>query len=74
MPNASHRITDSAIRAMTNKLFILNSIDIGTDISLHPKIFVVFNDVSVQDDEQTSTTQNGLQPKKSTKISKELRI
>ena len=37
MPNESQRIRDSTINAMNNMLFMLNSLDERTDISLHPK-------------------------------------
>lgn len=46
MPNESQRIRDSTINAMNNMLFMLNSLDERTDISLHPKFKIIFNNVS----------------------------
>ena len=46
MPNASERITDSAIKGMNNMLFTFNSLDERTDIDSHPRVHIVFNNVS----------------------------
>ena len=46
MPNASERVTDSAIRGMNSMLFMFNSLDERTDIDLHPRVHIVLNDVS----------------------------
>ena len=46
MPNAAQRITDTAIGAMNLILFTLNCFNLKSDIINHPKLFVIFNDVS----------------------------
>ena len=46
MPNASDRITDSAIKGMNSMLFMFNSLDERTDIDLHPRVHIVLNNVS----------------------------
>ena len=46
MPNASERITETAIKSMNSMLFMFNSLDERTDITLHPRIHIVFNNVS----------------------------
>ena len=46
MPNASERITETAIKGMNSMLFMFNSLDERTDITLHPKVHIVFNNVS----------------------------
>ena len=46
MPNAAQRITEITINAMSLMLFTLNSFDSSTDILNHPRLIVVFNDVS----------------------------
>ena len=46
MPNASERITETAIRGMNSVLFMFNSLDERTDITNHPKIKIVFNNIS----------------------------
>ena len=76
MPNASHRITDSTIKAMMHKLSILNSIDAEADIYKHPKIFVVFNDVSIYVNEFDEDTSSKYKSKSNqyTNLSKEERI
>ena len=46
MPNKSERITRSVIECLVNMLFVFNSLDYRTDIADHPKIHIIFNDVS----------------------------
>ena len=46
MPDESNRIRESQISAMNNVLFLLNSFDPKTDPKKHPRIMVLFNDVS----------------------------
>ena len=46
MPNASERVTGSAIRGMNSMLFMFNSLDERTNIDLHPRVHIVINNVS----------------------------
>ena len=46
MPNASQRITESTIKGMLSMFFMFNSLDDRIDITLHPKLFFVVNNVS----------------------------
>ena len=46
MPDASNRIRETSISAMNNILFLLNSIDPKTNPKDHPRLIVIFNDVS----------------------------
>ena len=46
MPNNSQRITNSVVECLKNMLFVFNSLDYRTDITDHPKIHIIFNDVS----------------------------
>ena len=48
MPNAAHRITETTINAMSLMLFTLNCFNLSAklDTSNHPKLIVIFNDVS----------------------------
>ena len=46
MPNAAQRITDTAISAMNLVLFTLNCFKEEINITDHPRLFVIFNDVS----------------------------
>ena len=46
MPNASHRIRDTTIKALNRMFFMFNSLDERTDISLHPAYHIVINNVS----------------------------
>ena len=46
MPNASERVTDSAINCMSSMLFMFNSLDERTNIELHPRVNIVLNNVS----------------------------
>ena len=46
MPNASQRITDTTIKSLNSMLFMFNSLDERTDLSLHPKWHIVINNVS----------------------------
>ena len=51
MPNAAHRITDTTVKAMNNILFILNSLNRYTILEHHPRVLVIFNDVSIYGDD-----------------------
>ena len=53
MPDESDRIRATSIRAMNYMLFILNSFDVRADISKHPKMILIFNDVSLYDEEES---------------------
>ena len=46
MPDASHRIRDTTIKAVNNMLLMFGSLDERVDITLHPKYYIIFNDVS----------------------------
>ena len=46
MPDASHRIRDTTIKAINNTLLMFNSTDERVDISSHPKYHIIFNNVS----------------------------
>ena len=46
MPNPSERVIDSAIKGLNSMLFMFNSLDERTDISLHPRVHIVFNNIS----------------------------
>ena len=48
MPDESDRIRESSIKGMNNILLMLQSFDPQTDISKHPRMVVVFNNVSYQ--------------------------
>ena len=59
MPDESNRIRESQISAMNNVLFLLNSFDPEADPKNHPRIMVLFNDVSkfeLFDSEKEDTT------------------
>ena len=47
MPDSSHRLRASSIKAMNHVLFTLNSMHPDTDIANHPKFIIIFNDVSL---------------------------
>ena len=47
MPDESDRIRATSIKAMNTMLFILNSFDPRTDIENHPRIILIFNNVSL---------------------------
>ena len=47
MPDESDRIRATSIKAMNTMLFILNSFDPRTDITNHPRIILIFNNVSL---------------------------
>ena len=48
MPDESDRIRESSIKSMNNILLILQSFDPETDINNHPRIVIIFNNVSCQ--------------------------
>ena len=50
MPDESDRIRATSIKAMNYMLFILNSFDMRADIETHPKMILIFNDVSLYKD------------------------
>ena len=47
MPDESDRIRATSIKAMNYMLFILNSFDVKADIGTHPRMILIFNDVSL---------------------------
>ena len=47
MPDESDRIRATSIKAMNIMLFILNSFDLRADIKNHPKMILIFNNVSL---------------------------
>ena len=51
MPNASQRITDSTIKGLLSMFFMFNSMDDRIDSTLHPKFFVIINNVSKHGDD-----------------------
>ena len=46
MPDASQRLKDSTLKSMNYILFSLNSFHVDADIKIHPRMVVIFNDVS----------------------------
>ena len=50
MPDESDRIRKSSVKGMNNMLLALNSFDVDTDIKNHPKLFVIFNNVSLAEE------------------------
>ena len=50
MPNASQRITDSTIKGLNGMLFMFNCLDPRIDISMLPKLNIIFNNVSKHSD------------------------
>ena len=46
MPDESNRIRKTSIAAMNNVLFLLNSTDPRVNLKKHPRLLVIFNDVS----------------------------
>ena len=52
MPDESDRIRQSSVKGMNNMLLALNSFDYETDITNHPKMIVVFNNVSYQEENE----------------------
>ena len=56
MPDESDRIRATSIKAMNYMLFILNSFDMRADIGSHPKMILIFNDVSLYSDEDNLET------------------
>ena len=47
MPDESDRIRGTSIKAMNYMLFILNSFNEKADLRKHPKMILIFNDVSL---------------------------
>ena len=50
MPDESDRIRQSSVKGMNNMLLTLNSFDYDTDIRNHPLMLVVFNNVSLKEE------------------------
>ena len=48
MPDESDRIRDSSIKGMNDILLILQSFDPKTDVLNHPRMVIIFNNVSYQ--------------------------
>ena len=47
MPDNSDRLRATSLEAMSKVLFTLNSLHKKADISNHPRLIVIFNDVSM---------------------------
>ena len=47
MPDESDRIRGTSIKAMHHMLFMLNSFNVRADLGKHPKMILIFNDVSL---------------------------
>ena len=47
MPDSSDRLRATSVKAMHHVLFTLNSLHPDTDIANHPKVIIIFNDVSL---------------------------
>ena len=56
MPDESDRIRATSIKAMNYMLFILNSFDVRADIGTHPRMILIFNDVSLYKDGESLET------------------
>ena len=56
MPDESDRIRQSSVKGMNNMLLALNSFDFETDITNHPKMIVIFNNVSFQEETEIDKT------------------
>ena len=52
MPDESDRIRQSSIKSMHNMLLALNSFDYETDITNHPQMMVIFNNVSLIEEKE----------------------
>ena len=46
LPDASQRIRETTIKAISDMFLMFSSLDERVDISTHPKYFVIFNNVS----------------------------
>ena len=51
MPNAAHRIMDTTVKAMNIMFLMFGSLDERINVKLHPKYFVVINNVSKYGDD-----------------------
>ena len=49
MPNKASRINKTPHNDMNNILLILNSFDKKANPEEHPKLFIIFNDVSIEE-------------------------
>ena len=56
MPDESDRIRATSMKAMNQMLFILNSFDARADVGTHPRMILVFNDVSLHSTEDKPET------------------
>ena len=56
MPDNSDRLRATSIKAMNNMLFILNSMHKKTDIKNHPKMILIFNNVSLHKNDDSPDT------------------
>ena len=78
MPDASHRIRDTTIKALIKMFYMFNSLDERNDISLHPVYHVVINNVSkhgeVYDLEKVEKDINNLHSNSTGNLSIEKRI
>ena len=46
LPDASQRIRETTIKAIINMFLMLTSLDERIDVSVHPKYYIIFNNVS----------------------------
>ena len=56
MPDESDRIRQSSVKGMNNMLLALNSFDYDTDITNHPLMMVIFNNVSLIEENEIDKT------------------
>ena len=56
MPNESHRLTDTTVKALNNMFFMFNSLDERVNVEEHPKFHIIINNVSRYGDEQEIDT------------------
>ena len=56
MPDESDRIRATSIKAMNTMLFILNSFDLKANIKNHPKMILIFNNVSLYKNDDSPDT------------------
>ena len=56
MPDESDRIRQSSVKGMNNMLLALNSFDYDTDITNHPLMMVIFNNISLIEENEIDKT------------------
>jgi hypothetical protein len=64
MPNESHRLTDTTVKALKSMILMFNSLDDRITIEHHPKYHIVINNVSRFSDKEIDSivenSSNGL--------------